>query len=184
MEISYNNFARGGTKPKITGNCLRPVFTQLTSEAAFGPKHTESRKQIPAAARRVAATLAGVLALDPAPRRMRGYAHRLDDDLRSDGANISAVLSSLDARRHARALEFVRALPEQDIKAIDFVATPRDEVMVKLEESFGGTTSWHDASVLSDGTLRVLAIAAALLSVREGSVVVIEEVDNGIHPPG
>lgn len=35
---------------------------------------------------------------------------------------------------------------------------------------------------MSDGTLRVLAIAAALLSAPEGSTVVIEEVDNGVHP--
>ena len=35
---------------------------------------------------------------------------------------------------------------------------------------------------LSDGTLRVLAIAAALYGAPEGSLVVIEEVDNGIHP--
>ena len=35
---------------------------------------------------------------------------------------------------------------------------------------------------LSDGTLRVLAVAAAVLSAPEGSVVVIEEIDNGVHP--
>ena len=39
-----------------------------------------------------------------------------------------------------------------------------------------------DASLLSDGTLRVLAIAAAMLSAPEGSLVVIEEIDNGVHP--
>jgi len=36
--------------------------------------------------------------------------------------------------------------------------------------------------MLSDGTLRVLAIAAALYSVPEGALVVIEEIDNGVHP--
>ena len=38
------------------------------------------------------------------------------------------------------------------------------------------------AELLSDGTLRVLAIAAAVLSAPEGSTVVLEEVDNGVHP--
>lgn len=38
------------------------------------------------------------------------------------------------------------------------------------------------AELLSDGTLRVLAIAAAVLSAPQGSTVVLEEVDNGIHP--
>jgi predicted ATPase len=38
------------------------------------------------------------------------------------------------------------------------------------------------AELLSDGTLRVLAIAAAVLSAPVGSTVVIEEIDNGVHP--
>ena len=40
----------------------------------------------------------------------------------------------------------------------------------------------YDATLLSDGTLRVLAIAAAVLSAPGGSIVVIEEIDNGVHP--
>jgi predicted ATPase len=54
--------------------------------------------------------------------------------------------------------------------------------MVQLEESFGGRRTLREAALLSDGTLRVLAIAAALLSVPPGSMVVIEEIDNGVHP--
>ena len=54
--------------------------------------------------------------------------------------------------------------------------------MLQLEETFGGTPAPYDASLLSDGTLRVLAIAAAMLSAQEGSLVVIEEIDNGVHP--
>ena len=54
--------------------------------------------------------------------------------------------------------------------------------MVVLAETFGGRKEKYDASLLSDGTLRVLSIAAAMLSAREGSLVVIEEIDNGVHP--
>ena len=54
--------------------------------------------------------------------------------------------------------------------------------MVRLTETFGGVESPYDATLLSDGTLRVLAIAAAVLSAPSDSLVVIEEVDNGIHP--
>ena len=54
--------------------------------------------------------------------------------------------------------------------------------MIELTETFGGTETVFDATLLSDGTLRVLAIAAAVLSAPEGSLVVIEEVDNGVHP--
>ena len=79
-------------------------------------------------------------------------------------------------------LRFIQALPEQDIGSIDFIETPRSEAMVKLTETFGGDMTEYDATLLSDGTLRVLAIAAAVLSAPEGSIVVIEEIDNGVHP--
>ena len=79
-------------------------------------------------------------------------------------------------------LQFIKSLPEQDIGKIDFIETPRGEVMVKLTETFGGRDTEYDASLLSDGTLRVLAVAAAVLSAAEGSLVVIEEIDNGVHP--
>jgi len=39
-----------------------------------------------------------------------------------------------------------------------------------------------DARGMSDGTLRFLAILAALLTRPSGSQIVIEEVDNGLHP--
>jgi len=54
--------------------------------------------------------------------------------------------------------------------------------MVQLVETFAGEESPRDAPLLSDGTLRVLSVAAAILSAAEGSLVVIEEIDNGVHP--
>jgi predicted ATPase len=54
--------------------------------------------------------------------------------------------------------------------------------MLQLVETFGGEERSIDAAVLSDGTLRVLAVAAAVLSVEPGSLVVIEQIDNGVHP--
>lgn len=115
---------------------------------------------------------------------MRGYAYETENSLASDGANLSGVLRGLCKDRDVKAvlLEFVESLPEQKIVDIAFVRTERNEVMVKLTETFGGRDVAHDASLLSDGTLRVLAIAAAVLSAPEGSLVVIEEIDNGVHP--
>jgi predicted ATPase len=54
--------------------------------------------------------------------------------------------------------------------------------MVSLQETFGSKSNEFDATLLSDGTLRVLSIAAAILTAAEGSLVVIEEIDNGVHP--
>jgi predicted ATPase len=184
LDIRYNNFARGSRKPRIEGNALQPAFTQLLSGARFGATHKKSQRVIPKASQIIADTLQRILLLDPAPRRMRGYSHKLDQHLRSDGANLSAVLHLLCTSGHGdEVLAFAHALPEQDITAVSFIETERGEVMVELEESFAGRKVTREAALLSDGTLRALAIAAALLSVEPGSTVIIEEVDNGIHPP-
>ncbi|MBM4040608.1 MAG: ATP-binding protein [Planctomycetes bacterium] len=128
--------------------------------------------------------LARMAFLDPVPARMRGYVSRRGDSLREDGSNVSGILSQVcaepDKREQVNA--FIRSLPEREILGIAFDEAPPDEVRVKLVESFGGSEQPRDARVLSDGTLRVLAIAAAAMSVPEWSVVVIEEVDSGIHP--
>lgn len=79
-------------------------------------------------------------------------------------------------------IDFCESIPEQEIRDIDFQTTPRGEVMVTLTETFGGKEREVPAALLSDGTLRVLAIAAAMLSAPEGGLVVIEEIDNGVHP--
>ena len=184
LTIAYNNFSRGRNKPQITGVDDQAVFTQLLSPARFDSSHTDSQEKIPVACRAVTEALEAVLFLDPKPRAMRGYVHVEEDALASDGANVSAVLARLcrEEHREAEVLEFIRALPEQDIRSIEFLDGPRGEVMVQVVETFGPSARPVPAELLSDGTLRVLAIAAAILSVPEGTLVVIEEIDNGVHP--
>jgi len=184
LSVEYNNFARGRRKPRITCVDEQAVFTQLTTPARFGAAHPRSQALIPAEARRVKRALGDIMFLDPSPRRMRGYSYIDDRRLRGDGRNISSVLYELtevDGRKE-EVLAFVRALPEQDIQDIRYLEGPRNDVMVALRESFGGALRDCEAALLSDGTLRVLAVAAALLSVSEDTLVVIEEIDNGVHP--
>lgn len=184
MLVAYNNFAKGGKKPQITCVDEIPVFSQLVSPARFSESNKRSQKVIPRATSRVSEALSNVLFLDPDPRSMRGYANKADTTLGGDGTNLSSVLHHITETRGMKeeVLAFVQALPEQTIRAIDYIDTPRGETMVQLTESFGEEGQATDAALLSDGTLRVLAIAAALLSVSEGSMVVIEEIDNGVHP--
>lgn len=184
IQVEYNNFARGGRKPIIPCVDNQAVFTQLTTPARFAAGHDRSQTLIPRAAESVRRALEGMLFLDPVPAMMRGYADKTDHSLRGDGANVSSVLYHLcgDPVVNERLLAFIRALPEEEVTGIHFINTPRAEVMVQLEETFGGTSRRCDAPLLSDGTLRVLSIAAALFIVRPGSLVVIEEIDNGVHP--
>jgi predicted ATPase len=191
--VAYNNFKPGGKKPHVTCSDQAAVLTQLTSPAAFEASHAEARKRIPQTTQQLEQWLSAMLFLDPVPARMREYAFPSDATLQGDGRNLSAVLFNLWGKneqaseapytsQRAAILGFIQSLPEQDISGLSFLEEPRGGVMVKLTETFGGQTRDYDASLLSDGTLRVLSIAAAMLSAPEDSLVVIEEIDNGVHP--
>ena len=185
ISVEYNNFARGGKKPQIVCNDQQGIFTQLSSAARFVDGHTKAQSLIPKISSFFEKQLANILFLDPLPNQMRGYSFISDKELRGDGSNLSAVLYHLwneGESQQKDILSFVQSLPEQDIKSIDFLQGPRGEVMVQLVETFGNKERKMDAGLLSDGTLRVLAIASALLSAPEGNMVIVEEIDNGVHP--
>jgi energy-coupling factor transporter ATP-binding protein EcfA2 len=184
IRVAYNNFARGGKKPQVTCNDQIAVMLQLRSSARFEGGHRKSQTVIPDITGKYEKLLSDILFLDPQPFAMRDYSFKTEQRLTESGKNLSGVLFSLCEELFAggSVLEFVRSLPEQDIKTIDFIETPRGEVMIKLTETFGGINAEYDATLLSDGTLRVLSIAAAVLSAAKNSLVVIEEIDNGVHP--
>jgi predicted ATPase len=193
VRVAYNNFAKGPNKPHVTCSDQFAIFNQLESSARFEAGHKKALKLIPETVKLYQEWLGSILFLDPVPARMRDYSFTSDLRLLGDGTNLSSVLFSLwgdeshvneepfNTQRTA-ILEFIQSLPEQDIETLSFLTGPRGEVMVELVETFGGEPRCYDASLLSDGTLRVLAIAAAMLSATEGSLVVIEEIDNGVHP--
>ena len=182
--VAYNNFARGGRKPQVVCIDQMAVLVQLQSSARFEGGQRTAQRVIPEVTTQYQGWLSDIVFLDPQPSTMRDYSFTTERTLSGDGANLSGVLFNLcrEKRVKREVLQFIQALPEQDIKRIDFIETPRSEAMVKLTETFGGRKTEYDATLLSDGTLRVLAIAAAVLSAPEGSIVVIEEIDNGVHP--
>lgn len=55
-------------------------------------------------------------------------------------------------------------------------------VIFALREKNLNSTELVDARQLSDGTLRCIAVLTAVLICEPGSIVMIEELDNGIHP--
>ena len=184
ISVAYNNFRRGPTKPHIPCSNRQAVFYQLETPGRFQQAHIQAQKLIPAVTRVFRETLRNIVFLDPRPAQMRDYEYAGDTQIKEDGSNLSAVLYQLcqSAETKQTLLEFVRSLPEQDITDIQFIETQRQDVMVKLEETFGKQSRFVDAPLLSDGTLRVLAVGAALLSAPEGALLIVEEVDNGVHP--
>ncbi|NJL06694.1 MAG: AAA family ATPase [Chloroflexaceae bacterium] len=182
LRAFYNAFQRG-RPPAIPVSDQQAIFTQLMTPARFRDSHTQAQENIPQVTLAYQQMLTQIMFLDPQLAKMRGYSFKVDTQLGSDGSNVSSVLYQLvQDNQEQSILAFIQALPEQQISAITFIETPRQEVMLQLTETFGGQAQVRDAAVLSDGTLRVLAVAAALLTAPVGALVVIEELDNGVHP--
>ena len=181
--VQYNTF-RPESRSRIPCSNRQAIFFQLETPARFNERDMESQAIIPEVVRGIRKNLQNVMFLEPRPDEMRSYSYINDDIMKENGRNLSSVLFKIcnDPLVRDQMLQFVCSLPEQDITDIRFIRTERNDVMVRLVESFGGKESVFDAPVLSDGTLRVLAVGATLLSAPHGSLVVIEEIDNGVHP--
>ncbi|MEH2126332.1 AAA family ATPase [Nostoc sp.] len=133
-------------------------------------------------------TIENILVLNPVPYKMRDYS-RLSDNLESDGSNIAGVLAALDGEQKAKVEStlsaYIKDLPEGDIKRVfaEPVGRLKTDAMLYCEEEWKpGEMTLIDAKTMSDGTLRFIAIITALLTRPEGSQIVIEEIDNGLHP--
>ncbi len=98
---------------------------------------------------------------------------------------IAALPKSKKSRMEKIVTKYARQLPEGDMRRVfaDTVGRFHSDAMLYSEEGWkkGGAPT-IDARGMSDGTLRFLAILTALLTRPEGSLLVVEEVDNGLHP--
>ena len=182
--VNYNNFVRGGKKPSIVCSSHMAILTQLLADSRFRPENTKSRKIIPEIAEKYMHWLSSIVFLDPEPGAMRSSGRKTDKVLKEHGENLSGVIYNLCRNSAVKAaiLEFIQCLHEQDIEDISFVEIAHNQVLLQLTETFRGSSATYDAATLSDGTLRVLSIAAAMLSAPEHSLVVIEALDQGVHP--
>ena len=179
LEVMYQD-PPTDTAGRLETSASRAVFSHLS--LPLTPKRYMGHS-LPRVLEAYRSRIRGIQFVNPIPARMRGASDVLDRVLAEDGQNLASVLLALDEdSRTGEVLDFVRDVPEEEVTLIDFAQWPSGEVTFQLEENFGGQHAMQPATVLSDGTLRVLAIAAAVLSVPEGSLVVMEEVDNGVHP--
>lgn len=134
----------------------------------------------------VTRALSEIFVLDPIPSIMRDFS-RLSNSLASDASNIAGVLAALPKDEKKRFEEtitnYVRRLPERDIRKVwaETVGRLKNDAMLYCTEDWVKNLI-VDARGMSDGTLRFIAILTALLTRPSGSLIVIEEVDNGLHP--
>lgn len=145
-------------------------------------------KEIKDASASVLGFLQNIFILDPIPNNMREYT-KLSETLAPDASNIAGVLAAFPDERlkdiEAELTKYVKPLPEKDIKKVSVEKVGRffSDAMLYCEESLPDNSNIEvDARGMSDGTLRFLAIVTALLLGKENSLLIIEEIDNGLHP--
>jgi predicted ATPase len=123
-----------------------------------------------------------VLALEP--DRMRVPSGQADQ-LVPDGRNVAGVIAALPDDQRTAVLEALSShlskFPEFPVKRIfiESYGLHKRDAMLCCDEPWGYPI---DARCMSDGTLRFVAILTAILTLPKGSLLVIEDVDMGIHP--
>lgn len=144
-------------------------------------------QEIAAGVKAVSEALTRIFILDIIPQNVQKYV-RIERQLASDGSNIAGVLAALSAPEKAEIEKqisaFASRLPEQEITEIhaETVEPLHTDAMLLCKEKIGNRTRQVDVRSLSDGTLRFLSLIVAALTCPTGSLLVVEEIDNGIHP--
>ena len=153
----------------------QPALTQIQEHRNVVRAHKQYAEQ-------VGAVLADMRFLDLSPERMRQPAFPGQTVLGDGGENLPTVLKEIceSPERREALVEWTRELTPMDVRDLDF---PTDRLTGRVQLAFreenGRTISAYSAS---DGTLRFLAMLAALLGTNPAGFYVFEEIDNGIHP--
>ena len=192
FNVRYDNFSRGNN-PSCQVSSARSVLSRYEEIIGNSRAKNAKRRKSPATVRDVRNYLRSSYIFDPQPKLMRAYERvELQPRLLRNGANLSAVLFALqqedDPEQYAklqRITEAIRQIPEEPFANIDFAETSLGDVMAGfIPENGEGTNGGRliDARLLSDGTLRMLAVVTALETVPARSRIIIEEFDSGLHP--
>ena len=126
-------------------------------------------------------TLADLRFLDLVPDRMRDPTFPGANVFGDSGDNLPTVLEEIchDPKRRETLTSWLKELTPMDVKDFEFPRDPSGRVHLQILEANGRRVSAFSAS---DGTLRFLAMLAALLSPNASGLYFFEEIENGIHP--
>lgn len=193
----YNG--KTGSNKLVTFRDNRLLLTQLPLR--WSPMN-DAEMGVTTAAEAVLEALTGVFHLDPVPHLMREYVTERDSDLRRTGENLSAAIHKLaetDPGNFSRITRLVQEVADERVSAIEMRRSDLGDVMLALREG-PSKQAVTPAREMSDGLLRFIAIATALLTPKqdldinqtlttlpsitpEHSVtIIIEELENGLHP--
>lgn len=152
----------------------QPVLTQIL-------RHRKAPAIVKKEAEGIVGDLESMRFLDLSPEAMRIPSLPGQVVLGDRGQNLSSVLQAIceNPQKRQATLEWVRQLTPLDVNDFHFVPDQTGKVLVTLIERGGYPTSAYSAS---DGTLRFLAMIAAMLGPDPARFYFFEELDTGIHP--
>ena len=176
---TYFSTGTQGRGKRVDLNRTHTILTQAES--------LNLRKEVIEGVKKVLSELQSIFVFDPIPSHMRDY-KPLSDSLQADGANIAGVLAGLEKERKEEVEKklafYLKDLPEKDVRRIraETVGKFQTDAMLYCEEGWNNKAHEVDARGMSDGTLRYVAIVTALLTRKGNSLLIVEEIDNGLHP--
>lgn len=133
-----------------------------------------------AIAAKVARQLADMQRIDPAPAELRKYSLAHESRRMGErGENFAALIKTItaDPKTKEAYLSWLRELRPHEVDDVGVLIGALGEPIFKLTEG----KIEQPAPVLSDGTLRFAAIAAAFFQPDMPQLITIEEIENGIH---
>lgn len=180
IPVRFYQEGNSGSGKLMLLNCQTTVLSRMDN--------LRTVKLVKDASLAVQEELKHIFILDPISNHMRDYSP-LSEQLNPDAGNIAGLLAGMNPETQKKVEEelinYVGPLPEKDIKRIwaEKVGRFQSDAMLYCEEEWvNGEKIEIDARSMSDGTLRFIAIVVALLTGKCHSLLVIEEVDNGLHP--
>ena len=152
----------------------RPVLSQLSESRQAGNIYKDRTRQVIDA-------LHSMRFLELSPARMREPSFSGANVLGNFGENLPTVLEELcaDPKRQKILESWVHELTPMDVRGFAFPRDLNGRAQLMIREANGRKVSAYSAS---DGTLRFLAMLAALLDTNSEHLYFFEEIDNGIHP--
>lgn len=160
-------------KPHYDFEKHRPIIQQVQSDSRVAVADQTRAKSVLTA-------LSNMQRLDPQPSVLRQYATALDvERMGEHGENFAALVERIcgDPARKEGYLGWLHELRPMEVDAIAVLRGALKEPLFGLVEK--GRT--FPAPVLSDGTLRFAAIAAAFFQPSMPEVLMLEEIENGVH---
>lgn len=172
--------ARKALGPPVTIRNDRPALTQILELS--GAKEKEVVAEAQSDCKALLRTISSVRFLDLDPNSLRKPSIPGQTILGDKGENLSSVLQAIctDGAAKEALIDWTRELTPLDVKDFQFPEVSLEgKVQLQIVEAGGRQISAESAS---DGTLRFLAFAAAVLGTEPARCYFFEEIENGIHP--